>query len=68
MTSYQRRKREIEYLKQCISELEDITKDLADQLKKNRIQIPLLGSKGITGDDFITQYNNGEFASHLAFD
>lgn len=64
MTSYQRRKREIFYLEQCISELEDITRELAIELRENAIRIPLL-SQGISGDTLITPYNNGDFVSHL---
>lgn len=67
MTSYQRRKREIKFLEQCIVELEDIVKELAEELKEKGLKVRLLGSKGISGDTLITPYNNGEFMSSLAF-
>lgn len=64
MTSYQRRKREIKYLEQCISELEDIVRELATRLKEHELGVPLLG-QGLSGDILLTSYNNGDFVSHL---
>lgn len=65
MTSYQRRKREIKFLEQCIVELEDIVKELAKELKEKGLKVRLLGLKGISGDTLITPYNNGEFLSSI---
>jgi hypothetical protein len=64
ITSYQRRKRDIAYYRQCIRELEDITVTLARMINKNGLKIPLLGS-GINGDDFLTPYNNADFMMRL---
>lgn len=64
MTSYQRRKQDIVYYKQCIGELEEIAKTLAEQLRRNNIKIPLIG-KGIGPNTILTPYNMGEFNSTL---
>jgi len=59
-SSYQERKQEIVYLNQCIKELEERCKSLV----KSKGEILLCGT-GITGDSFITPYNNGEFDMEL---
>lgn len=64
MTSYQRRKRDIAYYRQCVSELEDITRTLARVINKNGLQIPLMGH-GVEGDDWLTPYNQGDFEMRL---
>jgi hypothetical protein len=65
MTSYQKRKNEIAYLEQCVNELEKIAKELASKIHvKGSIPMLLLGD-GITGDKYITPYNNGEFNMEL---
>ena len=66
MTSYQRRKREILYYKQCIEDLEHIAKELAKLLRKHSIPIPLL-SQPISGDTIITFYSD-EFLSFIIDD
>jgi len=67
MTSYQRRKQDIEFQEQCIVELENISIALSKQLKVNNItpKLPLGGSRGIASDDYLTDYNSGEFLFKL---
>ncbi len=61
MTSYQRRKESIKYLRQCLAELEGLIKEI---VKRNPgITIPV--SPGINPDEFITPYNSGPFAMDL---
>lgn len=62
MNSYQKRKQEIKYLKQCIEELESLCLGLAKKAPK---PIQGLGRHGVKGTDFITPYNNGEFFFRL---
>ena len=57
MTAYQRRKREIFYLEQCIRELEDVCLRLAAQIP-GPIMLPLGGGMG--GDDVLTLYNSDD--------
>ena len=64
MTSYQRRKRDIAYYRQCIAELEDIARGLARVINNNGGQVPLLGC-GVNGDDWLTPYNTGDFMLRL---
>jgi hypothetical protein len=68
MTSYQKRKNEIAYYEQCIDELIYISKSLCSQLIDNNIN-PILSHYefGITGDMFITPYNNGDFIMLLLY-
>lgn len=62
LTSYQRRLRDIEYLHQCIEELED----RCIYLWKTRPSTLLpLDNGGLKGDKFITPYNNGDFTWRL---
>ena len=56
ISSYQRRKRDIAYYRQCIGELEEIARELAKQIDK-----PKLPLGGIEGDTVLTPYNTGEF-------
>lgn len=56
-SSYQNRKREIRYLRQCIRELEDIATEFAKRLKEKGGKPFLLG-KGIKSSDFITPYSD----------
>lgn len=65
MTSYQKRKREIAYLEQCIKELLEIIEVLVKEIKKNNPNyiMPLFGH-GIKGDDFITPFTE-EFRMNL---
>lgn len=56
--SYQRRLREIKYLQQCITELEEITVFLAKQINNSGGTINFMFKKGISGDMFITKYNS----------
>ena len=64
MTSYQKRKREIAYLEQCITELRVIAKHFAAQVPpEKRIEMIDLGT--FNGDSFITPYNNSEFTFEL---
>ena len=67
MTSYQKRKQDIKFQEQCVKELEDIAIDLAKQLKVNNItpKLPLGGSRGIASDDYLTDYNSGDFRFKL---
>lgn len=64
MTSYQQRKRDIEYYQQCVHELEDMCLRLAAQIPGD-IVLPLGG--GVTGDQFMTPYNcdDGSFYMQL---
>lgn len=63
-SSYQRRLQNIKYLEQCVKELEDIVRVCAEDLYKNNIPFRFFG-KGISGDNFITPYNNQEFVMQL---
>ena len=62
MNSYQKRLQNIKYLEQCVQELEDLCLNLAEKAPK-----PLLLPLGncMTGDQFITPYNTGEFSFKL---
>jgi len=54
--SVQSRKQKIKYLEQCVKELEEKCKDLVE----SRGRVRFCG-EGLSDDDFITPYNNGEF-------
>ena len=66
-TSYERRVQDIQYLRQCITELEEIAIELSMVIKNNGMELPLMG-KGIAGDDFLTPYNQGYFYQILTGD
>lgn len=63
MTSYQRLKQKNAYLQQCVTELEQKCKELVSQLPPGTVQ--KMAGEGITGDQFLTPYNNGEFDAEL---
>ena len=55
-TSYQRRKQEVQFYRQCCDELEQIVKSLQARLKVHQLpySLPFLGRKRT---DFLTPYN-----------
>lgn len=64
-SSYQNRKREIRYLKQCVGELEAIAAELTKRLKK-RGGKPFFLPAGIRSGDFLTPYDE-DFISVLFY-
>lgn len=65
MTSYQRRKRDIAYYKQCVKELERLAMHLGETIVKNGGEVKIMLGSGLSGNQFITPYNNGEFDFEL---
>jgi hypothetical protein len=65
MNSYQRRKRDVQYLTQRGKELEEIAIALAKQLKESGITPRLFLINGLSGDSFLTDVNQGDFALRL---
>ena len=63
MNSYQKRKQEIEYLEQCITELKQTCFLLVESVPKRTL--PALFPFGLAGDRPLTAYNNGEFYYQL---
>lgn len=61
MTSYQKRKQEILYYKQCVEDLKYITRELISKLEAHNIPLNLI-SISITGDTLLTPYNTGDFS------
>lgn len=65
ISSYQKRKEEIKYLEQCISELEIIARGYARALKINTGKIPMI-LIDIGGDKFITEYQSWAIGGPLS--
>lgn len=65
LSSYQRRKRDIAYYEQCVSELRGIAKEMARDMAKAGIPLKLHLRGGICGDQLLTPYNTGEFEMQL---
>jgi hypothetical protein len=70
ITSYQRRKRDVAYLEQCVKELEFIAKYFAKQFVEQGGVIGILPTPGITEDMFLTPYScpdawNGGFEAEV---
>lgn len=67
MTSYQRRKQQIEFLRQRGEDLEAIVFMLADQLRSAGQEplLPMGSLGGICGDRFISDVTTGEFAMRV---
>jgi len=63
-SAYQNRLRDIKYLRQRGKELEAIVELQAQTLHAHGL--PCLPSMGVSGDDFITDVNNGDFAFELS--
>lgn len=65
MNSYQRRKRDIQYLRQVIKETRALCCAIVGYAKKegHEIKVPL-AFRGIAGDDFITDIN--DFSMYLS--
>lgn len=64
MTAYQRRKRDIAYLRQCESELRALVEAIiAHNGGSEKVKVPL--TAGVDGDRYITPYNCGEYAMSL---
>lgn len=61
MTSYQRRKREIRFYKQCVRDLEIIIDGLLKQMKEHDLPLFVPLGNGLEGDEPITPYNCGEY-------
>lgn len=64
MTSYQRKKQEIKYLRQCVKELEEITMTMAAKLGEAGLSVPITQTP-LSGDSYRTPYNTGAFAIEL---
>lgn len=61
MTSYQRQKRQIQYLRQCVAELEGIVREILRNIPGAKLPLP----PKIDGDQFITPYNSGTYAMEI---